>query len=58
MSQRDPNQFVLDADAEGFPKRTGFPDPRAYLLALLPLLAALMPSAAIARNFPTTGQAR
>jgi hypothetical protein len=58
MSQRDPNQAIVDADEEGFPKGTGFPDPRAYLLALLPLLAALMPSAAIARNLPTTGQAR
>ena len=58
MSQRDPSQAVLYASAEGFPKRAGLPDPRAYLLALLPLLAAVMPSAAIARNFPTTGQVR
>ena len=47
---------MLDTHAEGFPKRTGFPDPRDYLLALLPLLAALMPGAAIARNLPATGR--
>jgi hypothetical protein len=58
MSQRDPQPAAVDVDAEAFPKRTGFPDPAAYLLAILPLVAALMPGADISRDFPTSGRAR
>ncbi len=58
MSQGDPDQAAADADAEGFPNRTGLPDPPGYLLAILPLLAALMPIADIARTVPATGHAR
>jgi hypothetical protein len=44
MSKRDASRARVDADAEGFPKRSGFPDTRAFVLAALALLDALMPT--------------
>lgn len=50
MSERDADQAAAEGDAEGFPKRSGLPDPRAFLLAILPILDALTPAVDAARE--------
>jgi hypothetical protein len=45
MSERDPNETAVDAEAAECPNGPEIPDPRALALAVLPLLDALMPTA-------------
>jgi hypothetical protein len=45
VGERDADETTGCAGEEPFPKRSGIPDPRAFLMAVLPMLEALMPDA-------------
>jgi hypothetical protein len=57
MGEQDPDQAAVGTHEESFPERSELPDPRAFVVALVPLLAAMLPGAAIAQT-TASGRAR
>jgi hypothetical protein len=57
MREQDLDQTVVAAHGESFPMRPELPDPRSFVTALIPLLAAMLPDAAITQT-TASGRAR